>query len=100
MSAARLFDSGLDPRPRHPACLRCPAGIGAPTAANRGASGIDGVLSTAVGFADGLGRGATLVVGDLSFLHDINGLNLLRSGEALRWRCAVGAVPPARHSFP
>ena len=34
----------------------------------------------AAGFADGLGRGATLVVGDLSFLHDINGLNLLRSG--------------------
>ena len=57
------------------------AGLGAPVAANRGASGIDGVLSSAAGFADGLGRGTTLVVGDLSFLHDINGLNLLRSGE-------------------
>ncbi|GAB4817906.1 hypothetical protein N2152v2_004952 [Parachlorella kessleri] len=58
-----------------------PTGLGAPVAANRGASGIDGVLSSAAGFADGLGRGTTLVVGDLSFLHDINGLNLLRSGE-------------------
>lgn len=56
-------------------------GLGAPVGANRGASGIDGVLSTAAGFADGLGRGCTLVVGDISFLHDINGLNLLRSGE-------------------
>jgi isochorismate synthase/2-succinyl-5-enolpyruvyl-6-hydroxy-3-cyclohexene-1-carboxylate synthase/2-succinyl-6-hydroxy-2,4-cyclohexadiene-1-carboxylate synthase/O-succinylbenzoate synthase len=57
------------------------AGVGAPVAANRGASGIDGVLSTAAGFADGLQRGTTLVVGDISFLHDVNGLNLLRSGK-------------------
>lgn len=77
----------LHPLPPLQACLLklshppTAAGIGAPVAANRGASGIDGVLSTAAGFADGLGRGTTLVVGDLSFLHDINGLNLLRSGE-------------------
>ena len=25
-------------------------------------------------------RGVTLVVGDVSFLHDVNGLNLLRTG--------------------
>ena len=50
-------------------------------AANRGASGIDGVLSTAAGWAEGLGRGATLLVGDVSFLHDVNGLNLLRTAE-------------------
>ncbi|GIL93104.1 hypothetical protein Vretifemale_20563 [Volvox reticuliferus] len=55
--------------------------VGVPVAANRGASGIDGVLSTAAGFAEGLSRPATLLVGDLSFLHDINGLNLLRGGE-------------------
>ena len=52
--------------------------------ANRGASGIDGVLSSAAGFAEGLCRGTTLVIGDVSFLHDVNGLNLLRtSGETL-----------------
>eukprot|EP00798_Chlamydomonas_sp_ICE-L_P027190 gene27190-2434_t len=56
--------------------------LGVPVAANRGASGIDGVLSTAAGFAEGLTRPTTLVVGDLSFLHDVNGLNLLRGGEA------------------
>ncbi len=50
-------------------------------AANRGASGIDGVLSTAAGWAEGLGRGSTLLVGDVSFLHDVNGLNLLRTAE-------------------
>ena len=50
--------------------------------ANRGASGIDGVLSSAAGFAEGLGRGTTLVVGDVSFLHDVNGLNLLRTSAA------------------
>ena len=56
------------------------SGLAAPVAANRGASGIDGVLSTAAGFAFGLDRAVTLVVGDISFLHDINGLSLLRSG--------------------
>eukprot|EP00879_Flechtneria_rotunda_P018694 GHRR01019617.1.p1 GENE.GHRR01019617.1~~GHRR01019617.1.p1 ORF type:complete len:764 (+),score=300.89 GHRR01019617.1:1443-3734(+) len=55
--------------------------VGVPVAANRGASGIDGVLSTAAGFAAGLRRPVTLVVGDLSFLHDVNGLSLLRGGE-------------------
>ncbi|GAX86654.1 hypothetical protein CEUSTIGMA_g14062.t1, partial [Chlamydomonas eustigma] len=57
-------------------------GVGVPVAANRGASGIDGVLSTAAGYAEGLARPVTLVVGDLSFLHDINGLNMLRTRES------------------
>ncbi|KAK9847737.1 hypothetical protein WJX84_001736 [Apatococcus fuscideae] len=47
-----------------------------------GASGIDGVISSAAGFAAGLGRPVTVAIGDVSFLHDINGLNLLRTGEA------------------
>ena len=60
------------------------AGSHTPVGANRGASGIDGVLSSAAGFAEGLRRGTTLVIGDVSFLHDVNGLNLLRtSGEPL-----------------
>ena len=55
------------------------AGSHTPVGANRGASGIDGVLSSAAGFAEGLRRGTTLVIGDVSFLHDVNGLNLLRT---------------------
>ncbi|DBA90081.1 TPA: hypothetical protein ACH3X1_003400 [Trebouxia sp. C0004] len=55
--------------------------VGVAVGSNRGASGIDGVLSTAAGFAAGLKRPTTLVVGDVSFLHDINGLNMLRTGD-------------------
>ena len=43
--------------------------------ANRGLAGIDGVVSTAVGAAlANPGRPAYAVVGDLTFLHDTNGL--------------------------
>lgn len=40
---------------------------------NRGAAGIDGTLSTAAGMSLAAGRGYALV-GDLTFLHDLNGL--------------------------
>ena len=52
--------------------------------ANRGANGIDGVVSTAVGVAL-TGRPTTLVIGDLAFLHDTNGmLGLARRAVELR----------------
>jgi len=44
---------------------------------NRGASGIDGLLASAAGFAEGLARRAVLLVGDLALLHDLNSLHLL-----------------------
>ncbi len=42
--------------------------------ANRGASGIDGVVSTALGASAVLPGRLVLVLGDLSFYHDMNGL--------------------------
>jgi 2-succinyl-5-enolpyruvyl-6-hydroxy-3-cyclohexene-1-carboxylate synthase len=48
--------------------------------ANRGLAGIDGMISTATGAALGAGRETTLLVGDLTFLHDAGGL-LLGAGE-------------------
>src|SRR5216684_1909019 len=43
---------------------------------NRGASGIDGVVSSALGASAGAGQNepTVLVLGDLSFFHDLNGL--------------------------
>lgn len=42
--------------------------------ANRGASGIDGVVSTALGVSAVSPGPLLLVIGDLSFYHDLNGL--------------------------
>ncbi len=42
--------------------------------ANRGANGIDGVVSTAVGAALGTGAPTALLIGDIALLHDSNGL--------------------------
>lgn len=45
-------------------------------ACNRGANGIDGVLSSAIGAAAVRSRPTVLVLGDLSFLHDVGALQI------------------------
>jgi len=87
-SVARLISQGIDPE----ACLflansrpirdmdsfadsTCHR---VPVACNRGASGIDGTLASAAGFARGLDRKLTVLIGDLALLHDLNSLALLR----------------------
>lgn len=42
--------------------------------ANRGASGIDGLLASALGAVRGSGQAGTLVIGDLSLMHDLGSL--------------------------
>ncbi len=47
-----------------------------PCAANRGLSGIDGQLATALGLQRGMGRPAACLLGDLGLLHDLSSLAL------------------------
>lgn len=48
--------------------------------ANRGLAGIDGTISTATGIALGGRQETTVLMGDVTFLHDVGGL-LLGTGE-------------------
>jgi 2-succinyl-5-enolpyruvyl-6-hydroxy-3-cyclohexene-1-carboxylate synthase len=48
---------------------------------NRGANGIDGLISSGIGAAQASGRPTTIVTGDLGLLHDIGGLAALRDVE-------------------
>ncbi|SDJ88743.1 2-succinyl-5-enolpyruvyl-6-hydroxy-3-cyclohexene-1-carboxylate synthase [Ferrimonas sediminum] len=63
----RLFDT-----------LAAPRAQSAPLFTNRGASGIDGLLATAVGVGRGTGKPTVLAIGDLSLLHDLNSLAIAR----------------------
>ncbi|MBJ3814385.1 2-succinyl-5-enolpyruvyl-6-hydroxy-3-cyclohexene-1-carboxylic-acid synthase [Shimwellia pseudoproteus] len=60
----------------------CQLPAGYPVYSNRGASGIDGLISTAAGVQRACPRPTLAVVGDLSALYDINSLALLRHTPA------------------
>jgi len=61
----------------------CPPGRGpARVLSQRGLSGIDGLVSGAAGACSRSGRATALLVGDVSFLHDLSGLAAARNVEA------------------
>jgi 2-succinyl-5-enolpyruvyl-6-hydroxy-3-cyclohexene-1-carboxylate synthase len=51
-------------------------------AANRGASGIDGTIASAAGYAAGLDKGVTVLIGDLAALHDLNAFALVAKNSS------------------
>jgi 2-succinyl-5-enolpyruvyl-6-hydroxy-3-cyclohexene-1-carboxylate synthase len=56
--------------------------------ANRGANGIDGVVSSAAGASIGAGSPVHLVIGELALLHDVGGLvTARRAGAELAILC-------------
>jgi len=55
------------------------SGNPAQVVANRGASGIDGTLASAVGLGTGKNRAVTLIIGDLAMIHDLNSLSLIKA---------------------
>jgi 2-succinyl-5-enolpyruvyl-6-hydroxy-3-cyclohexene-1-carboxylate synthase len=58
------------------------SGKGLAIGCNRGANGIDGTIASGIGFAEGLNRPSTLLIGDLTVLHDINSLSLTKKIKA------------------
>lgn len=49
---------------------------------NRGLSGIDGTIASAIGASEGCRQRVTLIIGDVAFLHDLNSLSGLLRGKA------------------
>ena len=58
-----------------------PENIGLKIGGNRGASGIDGVIASACGYAASANAPLSLIIGDIAFLHDINSLTLVKKSK-------------------
>ncbi|MBC7660525.1 MAG: 2-succinyl-5-enolpyruvyl-6-hydroxy-3-cyclohexene-1-carboxylic-acid synthase [Chitinophagaceae bacterium] len=71
-TAIRAFDSW---------CFGC-GGPSLEVAANRGVSGIEGLLATTIGLSLATRKMWTLVVGDIALLHDLNSIISLAQSEA------------------
>lgn len=72
-----LHHLAVEPSPKQPVSVR-PTSIGY----HRGASGIDGTIAAASGFAHATGTPTVAIVGDLATLHDCTSLLLARRSRA------------------
>jgi 2-succinyl-5-enolpyruvyl-6-hydroxy-3-cyclohexene-1-carboxylate synthase len=73
---AVFFSSSMPIRYGETFCTKAAPGVR--VFASRGANGIDGIPSTALGIATGAEAPTLLVTGDLAFLHDMGGLAAAR----------------------
>ena len=88
----------VDARPRRRVVRRAPRRASR-SLANRGANGIDGVVSTAVGRgARRRRRRPALLIGDVAFLHDTNGLARPAAGAASTSRSSSSTTTAAASS--
>jgi 2-succinyl-5-enolpyruvyl-6-hydroxy-3-cyclohexene-1-carboxylate synthase len=62
----------------------CEPAMFAPTLCNRGVNGIEGTLSSAVGYSKETGEIGLVIIGDLSFFYDMNVLRHARDMANLR----------------
>ncbi|MDZ7756073.1 hypothetical protein [Rhodohalobacter sp.] len=52
---------------------------------NRGAAGIDGIISTAIGLSLSTEKAGILMIGDIAFLHDTNALLMAKEVTTATW---------------
>jgi len=62
----------------------CQPTIFTPTLCNRGVNGIEGTLSSAIGYSEETGEIGLVIIGDLSFFYDMNVLRHARNMANLR----------------
>jgi len=61
--------------------VQFPSGKTVEIITNRGVSGIEGNLATAIGYAEASHHRITAVIGDISLLHDLNSLMLINTSQ-------------------
>lgn len=78
-TAIRSFDSYIHPNKNFPIT----------TFSNRGVSGIEGFMATLCGMADTSEKGKVLVLGDVSFKHDLNSLYMLKDHQEMNMTLVI-----------